>query len=265
MIDLDDIDSLALEAIEQNHDQVSRESLVKIDPRLHTYYNSINVLCGRQGLGKTFTAVKEIAKITNANKRTCLVVYVTKEGNKCDDTMESLKHLIRVPVKYVAEDKAEKYVQMLQDAMDFYKDVKDSFDEEDLTEEDIANLFKTLHIRDFSQPSLHIVILFDDFANSKLVKRPDSFFSKFIATLRHRGFSVFICVQFWKSIPTQIKANITTIYIFGNYSKQQFRYMLDQIPLEQSWQQIYQSYQQMGLNEKLVVDAISGKVVIDSS
>jgi hypothetical protein len=41
--------------------------------------------------------------------------------------------------------------------------------------------------------------------------------------------------------------------------------MLDQIPLEQSWQQIYQSYQQMGQNEKLVVDAISGKVVIDSS
>jgi hypothetical protein len=265
MIDLDDIDTMALEAIEQNRGKVARESLVKIDPRIHTYYNSINVLCGRQGLGKTFTAVKEIAKITTANKRTCLVVYVTKEGNKCDDTMESLKHLIRVPVQYVSEENAEKYVQMLQDAMDFYKDVKDSFDEDELNEEDVRNLFRALHIHDFEQPSLHIVIMFDDFANSKLVKKPDSFFSKFIATLRHRGFSVFICVQFWKSIPTQIKANITTIYIFGSYSKQQFRYMLDQIPLEQSWQQIYRSYQDMSENDKLVVDAISSKVVIDSS
>jgi hypothetical protein len=179
--------------------------------------------------------------------------------------MESLKHLIRVPVQYVSEDNAEKYVQMLQDAMDFYKDVKDSLDEDELSEEDINNLFDTLHINDFEQESLHIVILFDDFANSKLVKKPDSFFSRFIATLRHRGFSVFICVQFWKSIPTQIKANITTIYIFGNYSRQQFRYMLDQIPLEHSWQQLYNEYQQMGENEKLVVDAITGKVVIDSS
>jgi hypothetical protein len=179
--------------------------------------------------------------------------------------MESLKHLIRVPVKYVAEDKAEKYVQMLQNAMDFYKDVKDSFDEDDLDEHEINSLFETLHIDDFSQPSLHIVIRFDDFVNSRLVKKPDSFFSKFIATRRHRGFSVFICVQFWKSIPTQIKANITTIYLFGNYSRQQFRYMLDQIPLQQSWQEIYREYQQMGRNEKLVVDAISGKVVVDSS
>jgi hypothetical protein len=41
--------------------------------------------------------------------------------------------------------------------------------------------------------------------------------------------------------------------------------MLDQIPLEHTWQQIYASYQGMSENEKLVVDAISGKVVIDSS
>jgi hypothetical protein len=265
MIDLEDIDDLAIEAIERNSQKVAREGLVKIDSRLHTYYNSINVLCGRQGLGKTFTAVKEIAKITHANNRTCLVVYITKDGTKCDDTMESLKHLIKVPVKYVSEDNAEKYVKLLESAMNFYKDMKDIEEEEFIEEHDIHNLFGTLHIDNFNEPSLHVVILFDDFANSKLVKRPDSFFSKFIATLRHRGFSVFICVQFWKSLPTQIKANITTIYIFGNYSRQQFRYMLDQIPLEQTWQQLYTSYQQMNTNDKLVVDAISGKVVIDSS
>jgi hypothetical protein len=262
-IDVDDIDELAREAIENNSHQLARERLCKIDPRIHTYYNSINVFVGRQGQGKTYSAIKEIAKVTRANKRTCLVVYVTKEGNKCDDTMESLKHLIGCPILYIAEADAEKCISVLQEAMNFYKDIKDFHLENEVRASDRNQLFDTLSIEDFNEPYLHIIILFDDFANSALIKKPDSYFSKFIATLRHRGFSVFICIQFWRSIPTQLKSNISMIYIFPSFSAQQIRYILDQVPTQKSWREIMKDYQTLNVNDKLIVDTITGDIFIE--
>jgi hypothetical protein len=58
----DAIDSI----MEENHDQLFRESIQKIHPELHTYRNSINILVGKQGLGKSFSAFREIIKISFA-------------------------------------------------------------------------------------------------------------------------------------------------------------------------------------------------------
>jgi hypothetical protein len=266
MIDIDDIDDLAEEAMEDNKGRLAREQMSKIDPRLHTYYNSVNILCGRQGQGKTYTAIKEIAKITHANLRTCLVVYITKEVTATDDTMESLKHLIRCPVLYVAETDAERCVQDLHKAMDFYKDVKDHHAENRILPQDKNHLFKTLRIRNFSQPFLHIVILFDDFANSSLIRKPESYFSRFIATLRHRGFSVFICIQFWRSMSPQLKSNAAVIYVFSGYSPQQFYSIIYQAPTKRTSREIYYGiYAHLKQNDKLVVDAISGETYVNDA
>jgi hypothetical protein len=257
MYNLDDIDMLAEIAITNKSE---RENIMKIDPRIMSYYNTINVFVGKQGQGKTFSAVKEIAKITNANNTTCLVVYITREGTKCDDTFESLKHLIRVPILYVAENKAEEIVQRLEYYMQQYKEIKDYGKEYSIAPTFVNRLFRELCIKDFKEPYLHIIILFDDFANSVLVKKPESYFSKFIATLRHRGFSVFICVQFWKSIPTQLKANISMIYVFSGYSRQHLRYILYQVPLSESIERIIDEYNKLHRNDKMIIDAIDGVV-----
>jgi hypothetical protein len=253
---------LAQEAIEANRFSLARESLVKVSPRLHTYYNSINVFCGRQGQGKTFSAVKEIAKVSLI-PRTILVLYVTKDGTKCDDTMETLQHLIRGPVLYISEENAEEVVRTFEGAMEFYKDVIDNNWQDQISVEDRNRLFNILRIRDFSRPALHIAILFDDFANSPLIKKTESFFFKFISTLRHRGFSVFICIQYWKSIPTQLKSNITTIYLFPGYSREQFCYILRQVPLSKTWQEAYSEYQRLSTHNKMVVDTITGKITFE--
>jgi hypothetical protein len=246
------------------HKPTSREGLTKIDKDLPSYYNSINVFCGRQGQGKTFSAVVEIASITHASDKTCLVLYVTKEGLVCDDTFEVLKPLIRCPVMYVSEENAESVVRRMVLAMDVYKGIKDS-EQEDSVEPEVRNhLFKLLAIDDFSRDFLHVIILFDDFANSPLSKEK-SWFASFFATLRHKGFSVFICIQYWKSIPTQLKSNITMIYLFSGYSKQQLRFILDQVPLRsgEDWRDVHSKYVTMTDKDKMVVDTIKGTIYID--
>jgi hypothetical protein len=199
----------------------------------------------------------EMAKITNANTRTCLIVYITKDGTKRDDTMESLKRLVPIPILYVSEADAEERISELQTCMDAYKAIQDGYKCDRETQRAIL---EHLYIEDFSEPCLHIIIFFDDFANSPLVKNPKSYFNNFIATLRHRGFSVFICIQYWKSIPTQLKSNITTIYIFPCYSREVFGYILRQIPIEMSLSEAYSIYQKLGKNQKMIVDCINGNI-----
>jgi hypothetical protein len=240
----------------------AREGLTKIDEDLPSYYNSINVFCGRQGQGKTYSAVVEIANITKANDKTCLVIYVTKEGMPCDDTFEHLKELILCPILYVSEKDAERLVKKTVVAMDVYKGIKDSEEEEYIDPEVREYLFSSLAIDDFSRDFLHVIILFDDFANSPLSKEK-GWFASFFATLRHKGFSVFICIQYWRSIPTQLKSNITMLYLFGGYSKQQLRPILDQVRMREDSRDIDSKYSTMKDGDKMIVDTIKGTVFIE--
>jgi CTP:phosphocholine cytidylyltransferase-like protein len=64
-------------------------------------------------------------------------------------------------------------------------------------------------------------------------------------------------------MPTQLKSNITTIYLFPGYSREQFQYILRQIPLNKTWQEAYCEYQQLKKNNKMVVDTITGKITFE--
>jgi hypothetical protein len=264
-LDVDDIPELARTLIREKEGTLQREGLRQIHPSIHAYYNSINLFVGRQGTGKTHSAMTEIGKICCASPQTCMVVYVTKEGDKCDDTVEALKDFITIPIAYVKEEDAEIYVKDLQEYMNFYKDIKDNHWERMLDPAQRDEVCNALHIKNFDQPFLHIIILFEDFANNSLVKKPDSFFSQFIATLRHRGFSVFICVQFWRSISTTIKSNIAVIYLFSGYSLQQLQFIAQQIPGEIDKQDLYRIYKTLGPNDRLVINTLRQSVSVDTS
>jgi hypothetical protein len=262
-VDVDDIAELSKTIVKENTEVLKREGLRAIHPAVHAYYNSINLFVGRQGTGKTHTAMNEIAKISRVSPQTCLIVYVTKSGEACDDTVEKLKDLCLIDIAYVKEDDAEIYVKNLQEYLNFYKDIKDNHWEDKLDDFQRDEVLDALHIDDFSTPFLHVIILFEDFANNQLVKKPDSFFSQFIATLRHRGFSVFMCVQFWKSLPTTIKSNVALIYLFAGYSREQFSYITRQIPGEYDKNDLSMSYYQLKGNERLVINTITQQVTFD--
>ena len=241
------------------NEAVKTESLSKIHPEINCYYNSVNVFVGRQGAGKGVQALTEIIKISKVSPITHLLIYVSKYGTESDKTFESMKHLIKIPILYVKYDDSVQVFSKIQCYKRLYEKIKTEHLEDQIEEEQRDEMFDVLKIKDFTAPTLHTLILFDDVANNPLIKNR-GFFAEMLGVCRHIHCSFFLTIQFWKSITTEIKANVSTIYIFGLYSKQQLNVMLYQIPTHYSFDEIYEIYQQLQKHDCLIVDVNTGKV-----
>ena len=251
-----------------NNQSVQTESLKEIHPEINCYYNSVNVFVGRQGAGKGVQALTEIIKISRVSPITHLLIYVSKYGTESDKTFESMKHLIKIPILYVKykdeEDNEKDCVQVfskIQCYKRLYDEIKTNHLEDKIDEQQKQEIFKVLKINSFDNPTLHTLILFDDVANNPLIQKK-GFFAEMLAVCRHIHCSFFLTIQFWKSITTEIKANITTIYIFGLYSKQQLNVMLYQIPTHESFEEIYNVYKTLNTHDCLIVNANNGEIKI---
>ena len=250
-----------------DNEAVKTESLSKIHPEINCYYNSVNVFVGRQGAGKGVQALTEIIKISKVSPTTHLLLYVSKYGTESDKTFESMKHLIQIPilyVKYKDDDKNKDSVQVfskIQCYKRLYEEIKNKHLEDDIEDDQREEMFEVLHIKSFDAPTLHTLILFDDVANNPLIQK-NGFFAEMLGVCRHIHCSFFLTIQFWKSITTEIKANVSSIFIFGLYSKQQLHVMLYQIPTHYSFEEIYECYKSLQKHDCLIVDANAGEIKI---
>ena len=246
-----------------NNNDVKTEALTKIHPEINCYYNSVNVFVGRQGAGKGVQALTEIIKISKVDTTAHLLLYVSKYGTESDKTFESMKHLIEIPILYVKYEDVVQIFSKIQCYKRLYEQIKNKNLEEQIEEEQKEEMFEVLHIKNFDAPTLHTLILFDDVANNPLIQKK-GFFAEMLGVCRHIHCSFFLTIQFWKSITTEIKANVSTIYIFGLYSKQQLNVMLYQIPTHSSFDEIYECYQHLQKHDCLIVDVNSGEISIYS-
>ncbi len=246
----------------ENHAELlDKEKLQMIHPDVNVYYNSLNVLCGPQGSGKTYTACKECAKISQTDPYAHLLVIICKDENKDDPTVNMIKPLIKVPIVYVTEDNAVDYVKKLFACKRLYNKVKEENIEDAIIPQQVRQIFKILHINDFHSPWLHTMIMINDSAKCALLKS-GSYFSNMIALGRHTQTSSFLNIQFWKGLSPEIKANISTAFIFGLYSRQQFTHIISQLPSQYDYAEIYPLYRKLSKQEKIVFR--SGDVYVET-
>jgi hypothetical protein len=259
------IDNLIDNKIAENKDVLFRETIQKIHPELHTYQNSISILVGKQGMGKSYTALKEIIKISFVDPCTHMLIIINKDGSSNDATYESLKSLIRIPVNFYSYVDAENRVKQILKYKEFYNTVKKNQLEDQIADDQAEETFGVLEINDFSRPYLHTIIYFEDCANNICFRRSVQYFPQLIATCRHNGISFFFTTQFWKGVPTELKSNATTIYIFRDFSKQQITYILQQTPLKHDLNVVYRNYKNLNNHDRMVVDTVTGKIIIDKT
>ena len=92
---------------------------------------------------------------------------------------------------------------------------------------------------------------------------------------RHIQCSFFLNVQFWKSLPPEIKANATLVFIFGGFDIRQLYYIFSQIPTAMGVKELigdpYGShaklsfadfYRSLGKHDKLIVDCENGDIYL---
>lgn len=227
-----------------------------------TYTNSISVAVGRQRSGKTRKILKEIIKITNVHKNTHMLLYVNKTGQKTDKTFESMKGLIKVPIVYVSQAECEERLVEIIQCKNQYNQIKKENAEDQIPEEITEELFDTLGIEDFSRPYLHTLILLDDIANSAMLAKPTSVMNSLMTQCAHINCSFFLAVQFWKGLPPSIKSQVTTIYMFGGFSREQLHYILRQITLQSPFNVVFETYKNLGYQDYMYIDVVESHYTI---
>ena len=140
---------------------IEREELTLI-PGTNTYDNSVNVFIGRQRTGKTYTAIKEIIKITRSHPETHLLVYIKKDGKPNDDTFERTKDLINCSIIYVSYDDMVFFMKQLLEYKYTYNAIKNKHLEAQLSGKHMNELSEHLSIYDLNRKYLHALILLED-------------------------------------------------------------------------------------------------------
>jgi hypothetical protein len=129
----------------------------------------------------------------------------------------------------------------------------------------MEELYSELHIQSFHRPYLHTLILTEDATNAKVIKKGDSYINDLLTRCAHTQFSFFILIHFWKALTTNIKANLSTIYIFPGYSRQQLQYMLYQMNIPVTVKELMQEYVRLPQYGKLIIDCNEASAIFTSS
>ena len=233
---------------------ITKERLRYI-PNTYTYANSVNVYVGRPRSGKTYLALHDIISVIRNDETVHLLVYINESGQCDDDTFDRFQQLIDVPIMFVKYADAERYLRQLLQYKQIYNRIKDTYTNiSDIPKEVVDDIQDHLHITDFSLPYLHTLILTEDATNSKAIRKADSYINDLLTRCAHTQFSFFILIHYWKALTTNIKANLSTIYIFGGYSKQQLSYMLYQMNIPISMKELMQYYVKLPRYGKLMID-----------
>ena len=257
----DCVDDILNYELNKNASNCSDKMICEINENINFKFNSFNVCIGKQGTGKTTSVLKELIKLSLLYQSGyCpyhLIIYVS--NNSSDATFNSLYKHINIPIVKTNYENIDKQIEQLIKLKDIYNKIKDGI----ISSADINTneLLKSLYINDFKLSRLHTFILLDD--SAFLLKNENSKWNKWLCQLRHLNFTVFMCVQIWKSINTSIKSQITSIHLFRGFSRQQLRYIYQQITLDIDFEDLMRLYLSLPKNKKMIIDLIDMSFIID--
>ena len=166
-----------------------------------------------------------------------------------------------MPYITVSEKMAVDFITELIAAKNLYYLVKREGLEERLDDGQKNDMFKVLHITDFSKDFLHTLILFDDISNNKLFSSEESFFSQQLRRCRHTNISYFLLIQGWKGIKPHIKNEITTLFVFPCFNRQQLHYIYSQSASNLDFEEFYNLYRQLSEEKNYNPDSHSCLIV----
>jgi hypothetical protein len=122
----------------------SKQLQTTIHPEIYFRYNSINLLISCRGVGKTFTVMKELIKLSQLpdKRKYTTFLYVSDKTNDC--TVNELINLIKLNVKIVSYEDALAVLSDIIDAKSVYENALNKGLEDELTEKCKNEIFKIL-------------------------------------------------------------------------------------------------------------------------
>jgi hypothetical protein len=241
-------------------DNNKHELHTPLDEEVKFTLNSLNVIVGQTGSGKSRFVFREIAKLNYVEPNPYhQFVYITDEED--DKTFAKYKDMIErkngnviegIPIVKIKYEEANERLQKIIKAKNLYERIQKRPRIRDNEEKEI--LLEYLGIKGFNYPALHTVILFDD-ATDCFKNKKDPLHKLFLRN-RHHKFIYFFNINIFSkdAIPMTIKKNMRSFSYFGGYCKQDFNVIFPFIKSPVSREELYNIYKKIRKRGVLYLD-----------
>ena len=219
-----------------------------IHPEIDLMYNSLNIFLGQRGSGKTFNAFNLAALISRVRSKYHLFVFVSNNPN--DETFRKFSNLITIPSVMVSYMKSEEFITELIDYKQAYDEIKFKHLESRVTDDCKEDICEKLHVVNFTAPSLHTLVLYDDAI--EVFKKPSSKEFRYLLENRHNKFTYILNIQDWKGISPELKSNIDSVWMFGGYPRNRYCYVYNQLACFIDRDDLWKLYSRLSKREALI-------------
>jgi hypothetical protein len=229
------------------HDEVQG----KIAPNIFFRYNSVNVVIGQRGSGKTHFVLREILKLLQfpeANYSEFL--YSTSKISK-DLTVQKFAELFEgspLQIDTISHDETYTIIRRISAAKEKYREFRAG-----ATAAQSPTYLDTLlklNVVDTEKPTPHTIIFIDDCIDL-LTKRGDLF--KELFQNRQAKITYFLGLQDVQGIPSSMKSNMDSMVLFGGFSKQKFNVLFYQIPMDDDREKVYEIYRTLHKTDRMMI------------
>jgi hypothetical protein len=203
----------------------TQQMKLQIHPDIYICYNSINLLFGQRGSGKTYNVIHKIIKICMLDKNGGFTSFVIISDKPNESTMLELLDQMKDNLKRIQTDYYHSYDvldEIMEGKVAYYQVVRKDLEGE-INEDSKKDILSRAIGNDFYDQLPHTLELFEDAIgifnhNNKYKKLYEMIFKN-----RHQRFTMFINVQEIYTIPPAIHKNLDTLWIFGGmFAKQSF-------------------------------------------
>ena len=230
------------------------ELQTEIHPEVFFRRNSVNLLIGKKGSGKTYNVFREIIKLKFVpNHRYTKLIYVSDKAY--DPTYDRMKHLIPLTVEKVPYNAAvEKIVDISKAKVAMHDIVKNNIDLEQITDESKDLIKTTLGSEiDNKNEVFHTIVLLDDCQNLFAARnKSNERLFKMLFENRQPKITYFLTMQDPKHLDSSLKQNLDSCWLFGGFSEHKFRYLMYDIPHENDLGEIWENYRGLTKNQAII-------------
>ena len=234
---------------------LTNELQTQIHPEVFFRRNSVNLLIGKKGSGKTYNVFRELIKLRHVpNHRYSKLLYVSDKVY--DPTYDRLKPLIPLTVEKVPyRDAVEKIKELAEAKVAVHDIVKNEINLDELTDsskEKIANILGAPI--DNTNEIHHTAILLDDCQNmfDRKTKTNEALF-KMLFENRQPKLTYFLTMQDPKHFDSSLKQNLDSCWLFGGYTEHKFNYLMNDIPHEEDLSELWDYYRRLSKNQAIVI------------
>ncbi|GHU21340.1 hypothetical protein FACS189472_13930 [Alphaproteobacteria bacterium] len=240
-----------IDEVDKNADELH----TVIHPSIKFTLNSLNVLVGQTGSGKSRAVFREISKLKYIeNNPYHEFIYICDEDN--DKTYVKYKAMIPVPItKIPYKDAFQKLCEIVRVKNCHEKMLAEMKSKsETLNELEKAEVMRYLQIKDLKTPILHTLILFDDATD--VFQNPKCELNCLFLRNRHHKFTYFFNVHGFTrgAVPMHVKKNMRSLWYFGGFTRLDFGCSFQQMKSPIDRVSLYEKYKMLPKRDVLFFD-----------